>query len=160
MKTVVINECENRDVTEAYTLNLRTAPAKNCCGCWTCWLKTPGRCIYKDLDIFYHEYITADTAIYFAKVTKEFVSSNLKTLFDRMLPLYMPYISVKTDECMHVTRYDCYPDIEFYYEGSFETDQGREVFEAYIKRVFYQFHSKNIVVRPVERYRTKEVGQK
>ncbi len=159
MKTVVINECENRIVTKNYTLNLTRVPAKSCYGCWTCWLKTPGRCVYKDLDGFYHEYITADRAIYFAKVTKGFVSSNLKTLFDRMLPLYMPHISVKTDECMHVPRYDRYPDIEFYYEGSFETEQGREIFEAYNRRVFYQFHSKNIVIKPIEQYWEKEEVQ-
>ena len=119
-------------------------------------MKTPGRCIYKDLDEFYHEYITADQAIYFVKVTKGFVSSNLKNLFDRMLPLYLPYISFSSSESMHVPRYDKYPDIKVYYEGSFETSRGQQIFEAYIHRVFYQFHSKNIEIKSIAQYGKKE----
>lgn len=156
MKTVVIKEYGNSIYADKYTLDLEKVPIKQCCGCWTCWWKTPGRCIYKDLDAFYHEYITADKAIYFSKVTKGFVSGNLKTLFDRMLPLYLPHISTATGESMHVPRYDKYPDIEFYYEGQFETPEGRQVFEDYIHRVFYQFHSNNIVIKPIEEYNKKE----
>lgn len=101
---------------------------------------------------FYHEYITADKAVYFAKVSRGFVSENLKTLFDRMIPLYLPYVDYKTGESMHVPRYKKYPDIEFYYMGQFETADGRQIYEDYIKSVFYQLHSKNISVKPVEEY--------
>jgi hypothetical protein len=104
------------------------------------------------LNEFYHQYITADKAIYFAKVTKGFVSGNLKTLFDRMIPLYLPYVSFDTGESMHVKRYEKYPDIEFYYQGEFETEDSRKIFEDYVNRVFYQFHSENIAVKPVEEY--------
>lgn len=45
----------------------------------------------------------------------------MKTLFDRMIPLFMLYTSISTGESMHVMRYDKYPDIEFYYEGEFTT---------------------------------------
>lgn len=152
MKTVIITEGIDIPVGGNCIFDLKQMAVKTCCGCLACWLKTPGRCISKELDSFYHHYIMADYAIYFAKVKKGFVSSELKTFFERMLPLYLPYISVKTDECMHVPRYNHYPDIEFYYEGEFETDREREVFENYIKRTFYQFYSKLIVVKPLEAY--------
>ncbi|MGL5677739.1 MAG: hypothetical protein ACRDDX_15185 [Cellulosilyticaceae bacterium] len=150
MKTVMITEGIKVDYKASYSIDLEEIPFKPCCGCWSCWLKTPGRCIYKELDTFYHEYITADQAIYFVKVKKGFVSSRLKALFDRMSPLYLPYVSVKTDECMHVPRYDHYPDVKFYYEGEFETDNEKEIFEAYIQRTFYQFYSKVIVVEQIQ----------
>jgi hypothetical protein len=159
MKTVVIKEFEGVTVPEAFTFDLTKDSVKNCSGCWTCWWATPGRCVYKDLDEFYHEYITADKAIYFSRVTKGFVSGNLKTLFDRMIPLYLPYTNYSTGESMHVKRYEKYPDIEFYYEGSFDSDDGRQIFEDYINRVFYQFHSKNISVKPISEYASK-VGDK
>lgn len=152
MKTVVIKECEGAAIPDAFTFDLTQMGVRNCCGCWTCWWTTPGRCAYKDLDEFYHAYITADKAIYFAKVSKGFVSGNMKTLFDRMIPLYLPYIDYKTGESMHVPRYDKYPDIEFYYEGEFEDDDSRVIFEDYVNRVFYQFHSKNITVKPVKEF--------
>lgn len=153
MKTIVITECIDISVENAYTFDLSKTDVTHCIGCWTCWWKTPGRCVYKDLNEFYHEYITADKAVYFAKVTKGFVSGNLKSLFDRMIPLYLPYTTYKTGESMHVKRYEKYPDIEFYYDGKFEAPDGREIFEQYINRVFYQFYSKNIKVRPLESFR-------
>jgi hypothetical protein len=150
MKTVVIRECGYIKVPDAFTFDLEQKPVRDCTGCWSCWWKTPGRCAFKDLDEFYHEYITADKAIYFSRVTKGFVSGNLKTVFDRMIPLYLPYTSHTTGESMHVPRYDRYPDIEFYYDGQFETPEGRDIFVDYINRVFYQFHSKNITIKPIE----------
>jgi hypothetical protein len=152
MKTVVIKDYESTPIECDFTFDLTKADVKDCSGCWTCWWTTPGKCVYKDLNEFYHQYITADKAIYFAKVTKGFVSGNLKTLFDRMIPLYLPYVVFDTGESMHVKRYDKYPDIEFYYEGEFETEDSRKIFEDYVNRVFYQFHSDKIAVKPVEEY--------
>lgn len=149
MKTVVIKECTNITVGNAYTLDLSKMEVTQCVGCWSCWWKTPGKCVFNDLNKFYHEYITADKAIYFAKVSKGFVSSNMKSLFDRMIPLYLPYTTYKTGESMHVKRYEKYPDVKFYYDGQFETRDDCEIFKDYINRVFYQFYSKNILVKPV-----------
>ena len=149
MKAVVINECEKIMNPNVYTFDLTQMGVKDCTGCWSCWWTTPGRCTFADLNEFYHHYITADKAIFLSKVTKGFVSGNLKTLFDRMIPLYLPYMDYKTGESMHMPRYERYPDIEFYYEGEFETATSRKIFVDYINRVFYQFHSKNIIVKPI-----------
>ena len=159
MKKVVINECEDIKILDVFTLDLNQKVVKNCIGCWSCWWKTPGRCIYKDLNEFYHQYVTADRAIYFAKVTKGFVSGYLKNLFDRMIPLYLPYMTYKTGESMHVPRYEGYPDIEFYYEDNFETPAGRQIFLDYINRVFYQFYSKIITIKTIEEF-TADGGEK
>jgi multimeric flavodoxin WrbA len=156
LKTVLIREFEFENIPNSYTLDLEQKRVKNCIGCWSCWWKTPGRCSFKDLDEFYHQYITADKAIYLCQVTKGFVSGNLKSLFDRMIPLYLPYVSYTTGESMHVPRYEKYPDVEFYYKGQFQTENGRQIFEDYIHRVFYQFHSKNVSVKPVEEFVIKE----
>lgn len=153
MKTVVINELDNLlTKNQDYVFDLPKTEVTHCTGCWSCWWKTPGKCVYKDLNKFYHEYITADRAIYFVKVKKGFVSGNLKSLFDRMIPLYLPYTTYKTGESMHVKRYDTYPDIEFYYDGEFETSEEREIFENYINRVFYQFYSKVITIKPTSEF--------
>lgn len=158
MKTVVIKESENVIAQNALAFDLKQMGIKNCTGCWTCWWKTPGRCIYKDLDEFYHQYISADKAIFFSEVKKGFVSGELKTLFDRMIPLYLPYIVYTTGESMHVPRYEKYPDIEFYYDGEFENANSRQIFVDYINRVFYQFHSKNIIIKPIDEF-IEEVGE-
>ncbi len=157
MKTIVIKECPTISVKNEFTFDLTKTKVNPCVGCWNCWWTTPGECVYKDLNKFYHDYITSEKAIYFAKITRGFVSPNLKNLFDRMIPLYLPYTTYRTGESMHVKRYDNYPDIEFYYEGNFDTVNGRNVLEQYINRVFYQFYSKNITVMPLDKYNGGEV---
>src|SRR6056297_3283632 len=152
MKTIVITEYENNSASADYTLDLAKAEIKDCIGCWSCWWKTPGRCAFSDLDEFYHQYVTADKAVYVSKVTCGFVSGALKTLFDRMIPLYLPYTTYKTGESMHVPRYDSYPDIEFYFEDNFDSSSGRQIFVDYINRVFYQFYSKQIVIKSIGEY--------
>lgn len=156
MRTVVINECDGIELPDAYALDLTERTVKDCTGCWSCWWTTPGRCIFKDLDEFYHHYVTADKAFFFVKVKKGFVSGNVKTLFDRMIPLFLPYVTYGTGESMHVPRYDGYPGIEVYYEGEFDTEKGRRIFTDYISRVFYQFHSTNIAVAPLSDYTAKQ----
>lgn len=153
MKTVVIKEFGDYNIKSIYELDLSKIEIKDCCGCWTCWWKTPGRCISKDLDMFYSKYLEADRVIIFSKVVKGFVSGNLKTLFDRMIPLFLPYVEYSTGESRHVPRYEKYPDIEFYYEGNFVNLEGRKILEEYIYRTFDQFASKNVVVKGIEEWR-------
>lgn len=157
MKTVVIREFGNHDLESIYELDLNKNQIKDCCGCWSCWLKIPGRCINKDLDQFYFKYLEADRVIIFSKVKKGFVSGNLKSLFDRIIPLFLPQIELTTrgsrGELNHIPRYEKYPDIEFYYEGNFITKEGKQIFEDYIYRTFNQFASKNIIVKALEEYR-------
>lgn len=151
MKIVVIQEFNLYEVPCQYMLDLTKILVKDCIGCWSCWLKTPGRCIHKDLDEFYKEYLGADKVIIFSKVSQGFVSGNLKSLFDRMIPLFLPYITYKTGESMHIPRYEKYPEVEFYYEGDFKSSEDRKTYEEYIHRTFYHFNCK-CEVRPITQF--------
>ncbi len=150
MKTIVIKEWTDVSIEDTYAFDLSKTDVTHCIGCWTCWWKTPGKCAFHDLNEFYHEYMTADRTIFFVRVSKGFITSNMKNLFDRMIPLFLPYTTYKTGESRHVARYEKYPNIEFYYDGEFTTDDGCAIFKDYINRVFYQFYSKNVLVKPVK----------
>jgi multimeric flavodoxin WrbA len=112
MKTVVIRELGNCEIESIYELDISKNVIKDCCGCWSCWWKTPGRCINKDLDEFYTKYLEADKVVIFSKVTKGFVSGNLKSLFDRIIPLFIPYVETSTGESRHVPRCQLHPTLE------------------------------------------------
>lgn len=152
MKRVVISEYDEFDVPSDYHLDLSKIEIKDCTGCWSCWLITPGSCIHKDLDTFYKAYLSSDKVIIFSKVSQGFVSGNLKSLFDRMLPLYLPFITYETGESMHIGRYAKYPEIEVYYKGEFETKADQKIYEDYIHRTVYQFQSKCEVVKPIAEF--------
>lgn len=153
MKTLVIKECGNIKTDCIYELDLGDMDLKDCTGCWSCWLKTPGRCMHKDLDEFYKKYLEADRVVIFSEVKKGFVSGRMKTLLDRMIPLYLPYVEPADGGCNHVPRYERYPDIEFYFEGCFNTIDGRQVLEDFIMRTFTQFRSKKITIKEMKEYR-------
>ena len=157
MKRVVISECGEIRIKFQHMLDLTNTTVKDCIGCWSCWLKTPGRCVHNDLDEFYKAYLDADRVIILSKLSHGFVSGNLKTLLDRMIPLYLPYITYKTGESMHVPRYEKYPNIEFYYQGEFSSIEDKKIYEDYIQRTFYQFHSKCETVKPIAQFSLEEV---
>lgn len=156
---LVIKEYDGLEIPCQYTLDLRKITVKDCTGCFSCWLKTPGRCIHKDLDEFYKAYLAADKVIIFSKVTQGFVSGGLKTLFDRLIPLYLPYITYKTGESMHLPRYEKYPDIEFHYQGEFSSLEDQKIYEDYIHRTFYQFYNKCEIVKPAAQFSPKETDR-
>lgn len=150
MKTVYITELAALPAehdSDCFVLELTRTPPKDCIGCWNCWLKTPGRCVHHDLDDFYRAYLNADTAVFYIKPSMGFVSGNLKTLFDRMIPHLLPYIRYGTEESRHISRYEKYPDVEVYYENSFLHGDEKQNFEDYLARVFNQFNIKNTTIR-------------
>lgn len=86
-------------------INLRDKDIKQCTGCYSCWIKTPGECALKDdmaeilaalkqadLEIW-------STPLYFFGPTALF-----KTCLDRNLPLAQPYIIDKNGLCSHPLR--------------------------------------------------------
>lgn len=152
MKTVIVRECGPENPDCDYLLDLTKTEVKDCIGCWTCWLKKPGSCAHKDLDDFYRAFLSADKLIIFSKANQEFVSGNMKSLFDRMIPFYLPYINYKKGESMHFPRYEKYPDIEVYYEGSFDTDEEKDIYEAYLNRLLYQFLCDHYSIQPISEY--------
>ena len=157
MASIIIREFGEFGKPDQYVLDLAKTEVKYCTGCWSCWIKPPGRCVREDLNEFYRAYVNADKVIIFSKISKDFVSSNLKNLFDRMLPLFLPYINYASGESMHVPRYDSHPSVEVYYTGDFTSEEARNIYEDYIRRTFYQFHSQCDTVKPICELQSTEV---
>ncbi|QVK17015.1 flavodoxin family protein [Mycoplasmatota bacterium] len=153
MKTIVIRECSDLEVNSIYEMDLRNFNPKDCKGCWNCWIKTPGKCVHKDLNDFYRFYLEADKVIIFSEVKNGFISGKIKTLLDRLIPHFLPYMDVSGDGFNHQPRYDKYPDIEFYYQGDFHSEKGREILKDYIIRTFTQFRSKKVSFKKIKDYR-------
>lgn len=156
MKQVVVREYGDIDLPCEYELDLRETRVKDCLGCWSCWLKTPGRCAHFDLDEFYRAFLAAQKVVIFSKVSHGFVSGDLKTLFDRMIPLYLPYLTYKSGESMHIPRYETYPEVEVYYEGEFASPEDQKIYVDYIFRTFHHFYCPCKIVKPISEFPTEE----
>ena len=102
---------------------LRDMDIKYCTGCWTCWWKTPGRCVFEDdMEQVYPAMMAADRLVMFSPLSMGFVSSLLKKVNDRSIPLLHPYIEIVQGECHHRKRYQKYPDLALIVNEEADTD--------------------------------------
>jgi hypothetical protein len=149
MKKFIVKEYDVPIPEGAAVFDLSKNELKHCLGCWACWWTTPGRCIHKDLDMFYREYLAANTVYFYCKITQGFVTSNLKALIDRMIVFVLPYISWDKGESYHEPRYEKYPAVEIIYSGEFLPGE-EEAFIAYWERTLDMMFVKTIIVKKYE----------
>lgn len=105
--------CSRNDGNVKYEcFTLRNRNISYCCGCWNCWVKTPGECTFKDdMPEILRSIIRSDMTVFISPVVMGFVSAQLKKVNDRMIPLIHPYIGIYENECHHEKRYDKYPEL-------------------------------------------------
>lgn len=83
-----------------------------CIGCYSCWLKTPGLCCFKDdQEAILKKAVWADQLFWASPVNMGFVTSAIKNATDRMLPMAHPFIKMNGDRMAHYLRYDKTPKI-------------------------------------------------
>src|SRR6056297_927609 len=89
-----------------------------CIGCWSCWLKTPGECVFNDvMTKVYADYVNSSRVVLLFDTNQGFVNYQMKAFFDRTIPHYHPYIEIVDRECHHLARYNENPELYFYYHG-------------------------------------------
>ncbi len=98
-----------------------------CTGCFFCWVKTPGVCVFKDdaVDLCM-SYINSDFVILASPIIMGFPSSLTKNAMDRLIPLIHPHLNEVNGEVHHLQRYNKYPDIAVVLEREEFTDEEDE----------------------------------
>ena len=97
---------ENTD-TEYEEICVRDKDIKPCSGCFSCWNKTPGKCIINDdMGEILEKILWADTVIWSFGLYYYNVPGKLKMLIDRQLPHVMPFMVKDSESGGHSSRYD------------------------------------------------------
>ncbi|NOX34891.1 MAG: hypothetical protein GXP56_14360 [Deltaproteobacteria bacterium] len=104
-------------------INLYQKKIKHCIGCFTCWTKTPGKCIHNDdmTSEILPKYLDADIAVLATPLYKYSVSSIMKTFMDRALPALMPFFVEKDGVTSHPYRHEI-PEIVLLSVAGFPED--------------------------------------
>lgn len=116
-------------------LVLRDMNYSPCRGCFNCWVKTPGLCIFKDDgDILCREALSADVVLLASPVIMGYPSALTKNALDRIIPLIHPYLEDVGGEVHHMKRYKKYPALALLLESGEDTDEEdieiiKEIFE-------------------------------
>ncbi len=88
---------------------LKDYDIKQCTGCYNCWTKTPGTCIFRDdMTVFRKKYREADLVVFASPLYIFNVTGILKTFMDRLLPVLQPYMLM--NEHGDISHPDRYPE--------------------------------------------------
>jgi multimeric flavodoxin WrbA/putative sterol carrier protein len=92
-------------VTE--TVYLKEKNIHSCIGCYTCWTKTPGVCVFKDDMPELLERVRSCNIVVYATPLYNFNMTALTKAFqERLLPLLDPHLVKQGDTYRHPVRYD------------------------------------------------------
>ena len=92
---------------EVEVVDLRKKTIRNCAGCFTCWTKTPGVCIYKDdmTNELFEKFINSDLVVYGTPLFHFTVNATLKAFIERTLPILQPFLEADGDATTHPLRH-------------------------------------------------------
>ncbi len=84
---------------EVDTVYLREKKINQCVGCFTCWTKTPGQCVFKD-DVagIMQQENDADLVILASPLYHYGIIALLKKYIERTMPSVLPYLIEREDE--------------------------------------------------------------
>jgi multimeric flavodoxin WrbA/putative sterol carrier protein len=88
-------------------VNLQKKKINYCIGCFTCWCKTPGRCIHKD-DMskeLFPKYVESDLIVMATPLYHYTVNALLKTFIERTLPVAEPFLELRDGVTRHPRRH-------------------------------------------------------
>lgn len=95
-------------------IHLREKKIRNCIGCFTCWTKTPGRCLHKDdmTNELFPKLLAADLAVYATPLYFHTVNAAMAAFFERTLPAALPFFEEGEDgKTYHPVRYKIPPSV-------------------------------------------------
>ncbi len=86
---------------------LREKTIKNCIGCFTCWTKTPGKCIHKDdmTKELLHKWLKSDIVVYATPLYNYAVNATLKAFIERTIPSLEPFFEIHNGRMFHPLRH-------------------------------------------------------
>lgn len=124
---------------------------RGCTGCFSCWLKTPGVCVFRDDGVeFLRSLVHSDLALFVSPLIMGFPSALMKNAIDRFIPMVLPFIEMADGECRHPLRYDSSPLLALLYEPEADTDEEDvDIVSTVFRRFARNAHTKFVFAMPL-----------
>ncbi|MEN6621686.1 MAG: flavodoxin family protein [Smithella sp.] len=107
---------------------------KNCVGCFSCWVKTPGTCVIRDNYADMGELLSKSAElIIISECFYGGFSPFVKNVLDRSISYIHPYFEIRNGEMHHRRRYDHFFDLKVWFYGANITDQEKQTAEKLIR---------------------------
>jgi len=87
-------------------VNLREKKVRFCTGCYTCWTRTPGKCVQRDdmTEELLPKFLDADMVILASPLYQYTVTASMKAFIERTLPAFLPYLEQSQGAVYHPLR--------------------------------------------------------
>lgn len=135
-----VRELARLTAEDGTLFNLADMDIRFCTGCWSCWWKTPGRCVFSDeMEDLLRSMIASDLVLLATPVFLGLPSALMKKALDRTVPLVHPYLELIGGECHHRQRYARYPKIALYADSR-GVREDFDRLDCWIRRYARNFH--------------------
>ncbi len=133
------------------TMRLAEKNIHGCTGCFSCWLKTPGVCVFDDDGPeFLRSLIHSDLLLFASPLVMGFPSALLKNAIDRFIPMALPFIEMADGECRHPMRYESTPPLALLYDPEPDTDEEDiDIVSTVFKRFARNAHTRFLFSMPL-----------
>ncbi len=126
-------------------VDLHSKKIQKCCGCFDCWVRTPGECFIKDDSQHICKLvINSDLLLFLTPIVYGGYSSHLKIMLDRIIPLISPFFGMYAGEVHHKPRYEKYPSLIGIGIQSYQSDEEATCFKQIIYRNSLNLHSPSV----------------
>lgn len=86
-------------------IDLSALNIANCVGCFSCWTKTPGKCVIRDDAVkVYPAIAKSDTLLYISRIKYGGYDTVMKKMLERAIPVQQAFIRLVDGETHHVQR--------------------------------------------------------
>lgn len=116
-------------------IDLSALNIKNCVGCFSCWTKTPGKCVIRDdATMVYPEIAKSDTVLYISHIKYGGYDTIMKTMLERAIPIQQAFIRILDGETHHVQRDVKLKKATIIAYGENLSDEEKAVFQQLVAR--------------------------
>jgi multimeric flavodoxin WrbA len=123
---------------------LRDIEIAPCIGCFQCWTKTPGECVFDDEQRrIYADMAKSDLVILITPITFGGYSSELKKGLDRFIPVLLPFFRMYNGETHHPSRSGKEWNLLGVGTLPLKDEEKERLFRDLVKRNSLNMHSEN-----------------
>ena len=117
-----------------------------CTGCFSCWLKTPGMCVFNDDGLTVaRAFSRAERVVFFTPLLFGTYSKDIKNAVERSISILLPTFRKWKGEMHHPVRYQTAPDLMGIGFTDRTNDGTPELFHRHLMRNALNFNSQSLV---------------
>ena len=121
-------------------IDLSLLKIANCTGCFSCWTKTPGKCVIRDDAVRIYPLIAAsDSLIYISHIKYGCYDTVMKTMLERSIPIQKAFIRLLKGETHHVQRSVALKKASIIAYGDISNEE-KELFKKLVARNAYNMN--------------------